>query len=98
MKTTLRILGLMALMGVSAQLCAAVEFDRPGEGLGTSTVPVGQLAWEQGLPSFIYSEATADGSKLKTTLNADVLLRTGLTDDLELRLGWAGPAVTNQVQ
>ena len=93
MKTTLRILGLMALTGVSAQLCAAVEFDRPGEGLGTSTVPVGQLAWEQGLPSFSYRETTADGSKLKqTTLNADVLLRTGLTDDLELRLGWAGPA------
>ena len=93
MKTTLRILGLMALTGVSAQLCAAVEFDRPGEGLGTTTVPVGQLAWEQGLPSFSYSEATVDGSKLKqTTLNADVLLRTGLTDDLELRLGWAGPA------
>jgi hypothetical protein len=92
--TTLKTLGLIVLAVVSTPLFAAeFAFDRPGEGITTTTVPVGQLAWEQGLPSITYRETTVEGSTRKqTTLNTDMLLRTGLADDLELRLGWAGPS------
>lgn len=90
--TTLKTLVLIALAGCSAQLFAAdFEFDRPGEGLSTGITPVGNVAWEQGLPTARYSKS---GDQTATTLSADMLLRTGLSDDLELRLGWAGPAWT----
>src|SRR5690606_10357213 len=90
--TTLKTLGLIALAGCSAQLCAAdFEFDRPSEGLSTGITPVGNVAWEQGLPTARYSKS---GDQTTTTLSADMLLRTGLSDDLELRLGWAGPIWT----
>lgn len=90
--TTLKTLGLIALAGCSAQLFAAdFEFDRPGEGLSTGITPVGNVAWEQGLPTARYSKS---GDQTATTLSADILLRTGLSDDLELRLGWAGPTWT----
>ena len=90
--TTLKTLGLIALAGCSAQLFAAdFEFDRPGEGLSTGITPVGNVAWEQGLPTARYSKS---GDQTTTTLSADMLLRTGLSDDLELRLGWAGPTWT----
>ena len=83
--TTLKTLGLIALAGCSAQLFAAdFEFDRPGEGLSTGITPVGNVAWEQGLPTARYSKS---GDQTVTTLSADMLLRTGLSDDLELRLG-----------
>ncbi|WP_313565022.1 transporter [Acinetobacter sp.] len=90
--TTLKTLGLIALAGCSAQLFAAdFEFDRPGEGLSTGITPVGNVAWEQGLPTARYSKS---GDQTATTLSADMLLRTGLSDDLELRLGWTGPTWT----
>lgn len=90
--TTLKTLGLIALAGCSAQLFAAdFEFDRLGEGLSTGITPVGNVAWEQGLPTARYSKS---GDQTATTLSADMLLRTGLSDDLELRLGWAGPTWT----
>ncbi|MIP96575.1 transporter, partial [Salmonella enterica subsp. enterica] len=63
----------------------------PGEGLSTGITPVGNVAWEQGLPTARYSKS---GDQTATTLSADMLLRTGLSDDLELRLGWAGPTWT----
>ena len=85
----------LVLVGATAAQVSAFEFDRPGEGMGTATTPVGQLAWEQGLPSVNYQEDSINGQKVKTTrLNADVLLRTGLTDNLELQLGWDGPTWT----
>lgn len=78
----------------SMAYAADFEFDRPGESFSTTMTPVGQVAWEQGLPTLDYSESkTATGQSIKaTTLNADVLLRTGLTNNLELQLGWMGPA------
>ncbi|ANF80737.1 hypothetical protein A3K93_00050 [Acinetobacter sp. NCu2D-2] len=88
--TIVKALGCAALLGVSAQgFAAAFEFDRPGTGFGTSTTPVGKLAWEQSLPSASYVKS---GDETTTTLNADMLLRTGLTDSLELQVGWDGPA------
>ncbi len=84
-----------ALAGASTYgLAADFSFDRPGTGFGTGITPVGQLAWEQGLPSASYQESTdANGQKTKqVTLNGDMLLRTGLAKDLELQLGWQGPS------
>lgn len=83
----------VAVGGASHAIAADFSFDRPGEGFGTGITPVGQLAWEQGLPSVSYSESRVNGQKAKTTtLNADMLFRTGLAKDLELQLGWQGPA------
>ena len=76
-------------------MAADFSFDRPGSGFGTGITPVGQVAWEQGLPSVNYTESTVDGAKQKTlSLNGDTLLRTGLASGLELQLGWQGPAWT----
>ena len=81
-------------MGVTAfSLAADFSFDRPGEGFGTSITPVGHVAWEQGLPSASYIKSSDGMTQTETTaLSADMLLRTGLTDSLELQLGWQGPS------
>jgi len=87
-------LALASSLSISA-MAAEFSFDRPGTGFGTGITPVGQLAWEQGLPSATYTETRVDGAKAKTvTLNGDMLLRTGLTSSMELQLGWQGPAWT----
>ncbi len=81
-----------ASMLASTTFAAEFSFDRPGAGIGTGITPVGQLAWEQGLPTVSYQEQNIDGVKDKTlTLNGDMLLRTGLANGLELQLGWQGP-------
>ena len=92
--SAVKIVGFIVAAGFSMNTMAAeFSFDRPGTGFGTGIAPVGQLAWEQGLPSVSYNESTVEGEKQKTvTLNADMLLRTGLAKDLELQLGWQGPA------
>ena len=93
--SALKTVGLIVAAGISMQVSAAdFEFDRPGAGVSTGITPVGKLAWEQALPSASYQESNdASGEKVKTTrLNADMLLRTGLAQDLELQLGWQGPA------
>lgn len=94
--SAVKIVALIVAAGFSMNTMAAeFSFDRPGTGFGTGITPVGQLAWEQGLPSVSYNERTVEGEKQKTvTLNADMLLRTGLAKDLELQLGWQGPAWT----
>ena len=85
---------LASSLSISA-MAAEFSFDRPGTGFGTGITPVGQLAWEQGLPSASYTESKIDGAKAKmVTLNADMLFRTGLTSSMELQLGWLGPAWT----
>ena len=92
MMKTLQTLGFIAAsMMVSTTFAADFSFDRPWAGMGTGITPVGHLAWEQGLPSVSYQQDNVAGAKDKTlTLNADMLLRTGLTDGLELQLGWQG--------
>ncbi|MFK4203744.1 transporter [Acinetobacter junii] len=81
-----------ASMLASTAFAAEFSFDRPGAGIGTGITPVGQLAWEQGLPTVSYQEQNIEGVKDKTlTLNGDMLLRTGLANGLELQLGWQGP-------
>ncbi|MDU6056644.1 MAG: transporter [Acinetobacter junii] len=81
-----------ASMLASTTFAAEFSFDRPGARIGTGITPVGQLAWEQGLPTVSYQEQNIEGVKDKTlTLNGDMLLRTGLANGLELQLGWQGP-------
>ena len=81
-----------ASMLASTTFAAEFSFDRPGAGIGTGITHVGQLAWEQGLPTVSYQEQNIEGVKDKTlTLNGDMLLRTGLANGLELQLGWQGP-------
>ncbi|MQZ56612.1 transporter [Acinetobacter junii] len=81
-----------ASMLASTTFAAEFSFDRPVAGIGTGITPVGQLAWEQGLPTVSYQEQNIEGVKDKTlTLNGDMLLRTGLANGLELQLGWQGP-------
>lgn len=92
--SALKTASVMLVVGFSINAFAAdFSFDRPGTGIGTGITPIGQLAWEQGLPSARYDEERIDGVKQKTlALNADMLFRTGLAKDLELQLGWQGPA------
>ena len=92
--TTPQTLVAVATLGLtSLSFAADYSFDRPGTGFSTSTVPVGQLAWEQSLANAQYLEYQNDlGQTVKQTqVNADMLLRTGLTKNLELQLGWQGP-------
>ena len=93
---TLQTLSCVALsMLASTTFAADFAFDRPGAGVGTGITPVGQLAWEQGLPSVSYQQQNMTGGTDKNlSLNADMLLRTGLAKGLELQLGWQGPAWT----
>lgn len=88
----------LSSIGMSA-MASDFSFDRPGTGFGTGITPVGNLAWEQGLPAARYVESKdASGIKTKTlSLNADMLLRTGLAENTELQLGWMGPT-WNQVK
>lgn len=85
----LKTLSFSILAGLSVNAVAAdFSFDRPGTGFGTGITPVGKLAWEQALPSYSYSE---EGDAKVSEYSADMLLRTGLAEGLELQLGWAGP-------
>ncbi|WP_180028401.1 transporter [Acinetobacter sp. YH16032] len=92
--TKLKQLSLILCSTASVSAMAAdFAFDRPGTSFSTGITPVGQLAWEQGLPTAQYVESTENGFKNKSLrLNADVLLRTGLSKNTELQLGWDGPA------
>lgn len=78
-------------MGATA---AEFNFERPGSGFNTGVTPVGQLAWEQSLPTIAYDRSHIANENTKTLgLQSNVLLRTGLstTHGLELQLGWDGP-------
>ena len=93
MKTLQTLSCVVLSMLASTTFAADFAFDRPGAGVGTGITPVGQLAWEQGLPSVSYQQQNMTGGTDKNlSLNADMLLRTGLAKGLELQLGWQGPA------
>ena len=68
-----KIIVLLVASASMSSFAAEFSFDRPGAGFSTGITPVGQVAWEQGLPSATYSETTIDGAKAKTvTLNGDM--------------------------
>lgn len=87
-------LATILVSALSTTLWAQVEFERPGVSFKTATIPVGQFAWEQSLANAHYAEFRDHNQQLvkQTYLNADLLLRTGLTESLELQLGWQGPS------
>jgi hypothetical protein len=51
-----QVLGLVAASIMQPTFAAEFSFDRPGAGIGTGITPVGQLAWEQGLPTVSYQK------------------------------------------
>lgn len=80
---------LAGLLGI-AHADTIPGFDRPGTLFSTDTVPVGHLAWEQGLPDYSY-DSSAD---LRIGIaSANTLLRTGLGKYVELQIG--GPFYVN---
>lgn len=62
----------------------APGFDRPGLGFSPSVLAPGQLAWEQGLPSW---SRNTDGGIRSDQYTADSLLRLGLGENIELQFG-----------
>jgi len=62
---------------------ADIAFDRPGIGFAASTLPRGGVALEAGLPSF--SRDRDDAGVLSTQYSADITLRIGLAEHLELQ-------------
>lgn len=89
--TKLKQLSLIIGCSFSMSVMAAdFAFDRPGTSFSTGITPVGQLAWEQGLPSVQYTENSNRDTK-QLRLNADVLVRTGISKNTELQFGWEGP-------
>lgn len=60
------------------------SYDRPGFGFGTSALPAGGFAIEQGLPDWSLSKQ--DGVR-SSQFMGDSLLRIGLGSDVELQLG-----------
>lgn len=91
------LMALLSGLGVSfaaqAEDAPEPEFDRPGIGFSTNIMPVGRVAWEQGLPDFSLSNSKVGGQQVKqSSYQADALIRTGLTPQLELQLGWDGPS------
>lgn len=76
---------LFALTGIAAADDAAA-FDRPGIAFSTSTIPVGALSWEQGLPDFEFDDAEGLRSR---SYSAGTMLRFGLAPRLEMQLSGA---------
>jgi hypothetical protein len=77
----------VALLALGAQAASAQETistDRPGLGFGTSTVPAGAFQVELGLPAVGLS---SNGEADARLINFPGLLRVGITESLELRLG-----------
>lgn len=93
MNNKLKIITLVSATLVTTQLFAEdFSFDRPRTGFTTSITPVGNLAWEQSLPNVEYTKADINNDQQRTLkIQGDMLLRTGLANGLELRVGFGGP-------
>ncbi|WP_353085503.1 transporter [Stenotrophomonas sp.] len=85
MRCSVLLLLLLCSGGVHAQQDAPpdIAFDRPGIGFAASTLPRGGVALEAGLPSF--SRDRDDAGVLSTQYSADINLRIGLAEHLELQ-------------
>lgn len=59
------------------------QFDRPGLSFASSSLPQGELVWEQGLPDASWQR---DGDARTIQANADSRLRMGLGHGVELQL------------
>jgi len=78
----------------AAPLTEPLVTDRPDFTEATNTVPRGHLQLEMGY-TFTYDKE--DGNRTIDHTLPEFLLRTGLTDWLELRIGWAGWSSTEDV-
>lgn len=83
----------VACLSVTAAACLGVAglaraqtpaFDRPGIAFSVTTLPVGSVAWEQGLPDL--SRDRSDGVT-QTSYSAGSLLRVALAERVELQFG-----------
>lgn len=76
-------IGVALLGSASCALAETPEFDRPGISFPTSTIPVGGVAFEQGLPDLSYDS----GAGLRSTESAfDSVVRVGVGEHAELQL------------
>jgi hypothetical protein len=84
--TAFRIVPVLAALFACAGVRAddAVSFDRPGIAFGTTTLPGGVYAWEQGFPDF--SSDQQAGTRTRE-YSFDSMLRLGMTARVELQLG-----------
>lgn len=71
----------------AAALERDMETDRPDFTEGTQTIEAGHLQLESGY-TFVYDDASDGRSEIHALPEA--LLRVGLLEDLELRIGWEG--------
>ncbi len=79
------LLGLPAWVGaLPAMADNSPGFDRPGLGFSPTVLAPGQLAYEQGLPTWHHN---IDGGVRSDQYAADSLLRLGMGENLELQLG-----------
>jgi len=76
----------LALFAAAPALADTPAFDRPGIAFSTTTLPVGGLAWEQGLPDFVHESG---GGASTTLYSAGTNVRIGLTPRVELQVGAA---------
>ena len=83
-------LAIACLMASSAHAEAQRDFcaDRPGLGTPACTVMPGQVIIEAGIADWTLDRQS--GSRTDAVQAAQLLLRTGLTDNLEVQLGWNG--------
>jgi hypothetical protein len=76
-----------------APLTGPLESDRPDFTESTSTVPRGHFQLEGGY-TFTYDHE--DRTRTRAHTAPELLLRTGLLDNFELRIGWAGYTWMNE--
>lgn len=80
------LIGLVAPFTIVTASAQTPAFDRPGIAFSTTTIPVGSLAWEQGLPDVEYD---SESGKRATLYSAGTNVRIGLMDAVELQLAAA---------
>jgi hypothetical protein len=84
LRLALAVCALLASVDGPAAAQSKVEPDRPGATNGTRTVPPGAAQIEAGLA---YARASVGGSPDERRLSVEALVRAGLTERLEARLG-----------
>ncbi len=87
-KTEVNIFGLEA-----APIDEPLVTDRPDFTESTVTVPYGRMQLEGG---YTFTYDSGDGIRTKDHTYPELLLRVGLVEDVELRLGWAGWSHTDE--
>ena len=68
--------------------------DRPDFTESTTTIPIGRVQLEAG---YTYTYDSGDGVRAQTHTYPELLLRIGLVEDVELRVGWLGWEHTEEV-